>query len=133
MSSQWKHAAHEIENRATTQQIGYGCLVIGVIAIAVLYCVGSISFLVRPGLTERQATPTLVARTVLAAPPTLGSPTLINLPRGTLQSTPTQAPIPTREPPTPTLDLTNPAPLITTTVTITVTPTRRVTPTIPRP
>jgi hypothetical protein len=130
---------HEIENRATTRQIGYGCLVIAVITIAVLYCVGSISFIVRPSLLERPATPTVVPRTVLAAPPTQALPTLIDLPRGTLQATPTQAPIPTREPATltPTIDPANPAPVITTTITstlrVTITPTRRVTPTTPRP
>lgn len=129
------------------RQIAYGCIGIVVMATIVLYCVGFFSVMIRTSF-QRPATPTIVAFPTQAPTATLGPPTLINLPRGTLIATPTQAPIPTRETPTltPTVDLTNPAPVITGTITGTVratlaitgtrttlTPTRRVTTTLPRP
>ena len=128
------------------RQITYGCIGIVIVATAVLYCVGLFSMLVRPTLPH-PATPTIVAFPTSAPSVTLGAPTLINLPRVTLIATPTQAPIPTRETPTltPTVDLTNPAPVITGTVRatltitgtrVTLTPTRRITTTTtttPRP
>ncbi len=84
----------------------------------------------RPSLLAHQPTPTQVVLPTLPSTPTQALPTFINLPKGTLISTPTQAPIPTREPPTitPTVDLTNPAPTVTNG--LTRTPTRRVTPTM---
>lgn len=98
-------------NLTPTQQLGYGCIAIVVFGALVLYCAGTISILVRPFLSQR-ATPTDIIRPTLQATPTQAHPTFIILPPGTLLATPTQAPIPTREPPTitPTVDLTNPAP-----------------------
>jgi len=111
------------------RQIGYGCLGVIFIATAMLYCVGTLSLIVRPAF-QRTPTITPTTRPTQTMTATLGPPTLINLPRGTLLATPTQAPIPTRETPTltPTVDLTNPAPVITGTVTVTAT--LRVTPTL---
>jgi hypothetical protein len=127
---------HAFSNLSPGQQVGYGCLVIVLIGTAVLYCAGAVSLYVRPSLMARPATPT---QFTLRAPtfvptPTQVLPTFINLPKGTLLSTPTQAPIPTRETSTitPTVDLTNPAPTLSITATngLTRTPTRRVTPTL---
>lgn len=75
-----------------------------------MYCAGTISFIARPMLLQR-STPTELVRPTLAPTPTQAQPTFINLPAGPLLATPTQAPIPTREPATmtPTVDLTNPA------------------------
>jgi len=124
-------------NLSPNQQVGYGCLAIILIGTAVLYCAGSVSWFVRPSLLDRPPTPTFIAPATLAPTPTQVLPTFINIPKGTLVSTPTQAPIPTREPATltPTVDLTNPAPTVSITATnsltrtVTLTPTRRVTPT----
>ncbi len=126
-------------NLTPNQQLGYGCLAIIIIGTAVLYCAGTFSIIVRPSLLQRPDTPTVVVRATAVVIPTQAPPTLINLPRGTLLATPTQAPIPTREipTPTPTLDLTNPASTATATVAagtrVTLTPTRKATPTTPRP
>jgi len=120
------------------QQLGYGCLVIAIVGAMVLYCGGTISLLARPLL--QRSTPTELVRPTLVPTPTQAQPTFINLPPGVLLATPTQGPIPTREPPTPTptVDLTNPAP--TTSVTprgspspnnkINATATRKATPTV---
>ncbi len=122
------------------QQLGYGCFAIVMIGAFVMYCAGTISWLARPALTQREPTPTMMARSTVVPTLTLVPPTFIKVPGGTLVATPTQMSIPTRVPPslTPTVDLTNPAPAITTTVTLTATvtrtPTRRTTPTLmPRP
>ncbi len=82
------------------QQLGYGCIMVMVISAAMLYCVGSATFFVRPMLVERAAiTPTEVIRPTLVPTPTqVVEPTsFIQLPKGTLVATPTQAPIPPRE------------------------------------
>lgn len=102
-------------------QITYGCLGVVLIATTVLYCVGFFSVMIRSSFPQ-PATPTLALIPTTAPSATLGPPTLITLPRGTLIATPTQAPIPTRETPTltPTVDLTNPAPTLTGTITGTV-------------
>jgi hypothetical protein len=128
-----------LSNLSPNQQIGYGCLAVVIVGIAALYCAGTFSMIVRPSLLQRPDTPTIVVRATAVAPPTQTLPTLTRLPGGTLAATPTQAPIPTRELPTltPTVDLTNPAPTLTVTLTLgmrtTVTPTRKTTPTMPRP
>jgi hypothetical protein len=99
-----------MSNLSPAQQLGYGCLVIVIIGAMTMYCVGTLSFIVRPMIVQR-STPTELVRPTLVATPTQAAPTFINLPPGTLLATPTQAPIPTREPTmTPTVDLTNPAP-----------------------
>lgn len=99
-----------MSNLSPAQQLGYGCLVIVIIGAMTMYCVGTLSFIVRPMLVQR-STPTELVRPTLVATPTQAAPTFINLPPGTLLATPTQGPIPTREPTmTPTVDLTNPAP-----------------------
>ncbi|MCX7838321.1 MAG: hypothetical protein N2559_02550 [Anaerolineae bacterium] len=86
------------------QQLAYGCLAIAVIASLVMYCLGTVSILVRSSFVPRAPTPTLVTPSLLGgATPTQRPATIITLPPGTLLATPTQAPIPTREPPTPTL------------------------------
>ncbi|MBI5030533.1 MAG: hypothetical protein HZB51_08395 [Chloroflexi bacterium] len=121
-------------NLSPNQQVAYGCLIIILIGTATLYCVGTFAMVMRPSLATRPPTPTQVILPTLVPTLTPVAPTFINLPKGTLISTPTQAPIPTREPPTltPTVDLTNPAPTlsVTTTITVTRTPTRRVTSTV---
>ena len=106
------------------QLLGYGCLIILIAGALVMYCAGTVSIVLRQSLAQR-STPTALVRPTLASTPTQMQPTFLNLPPGRLQATPTQAPIPTREPPTvtPTVDLTNPAP----TVKATPSPTRRVT------
>jgi hypothetical protein len=139
-----KHTQRGFWGLPPERQIAYGCIFIVVSTTAVLYCVGLFSVVIRTTF-QRPATPTLVVFPTQVPSATLGPPTLINLPRGTLIATPTQAPIPTRETPTltPTVDLTNPAPVITGTITGTVratltltgtrgtlTPTRRITTTI---
>ncbi len=93
------------------QQLGYGCLAIIIAGTLVMYCAGTISFVARPLLLQR-STPTELVRPTLVPTPTQAPTTFINLPPGTLLATPTQGPIPTREPPTvtPTVDLTTPAP-----------------------
>lgn len=138
-------------NLSPNQQIGYGCLAIAVIGALVLYCGGTFSILARPSLGQRAPTPTLITRTAFDPTSTKAPPTFINLPGGTLLATPTQAPIPSREPThTPTLELTNTLTITGTllpfgsatrgtpamSTTVTRTPTRRVTGTItltPRP
>lgn len=77
-------------------------MVIMLISAALVYCVGAATFLVRPMLAERAAiTPTEVIRPTLIPTPTQEvRPSFIPLPTGQLMATPTQAPIPTREPPT---------------------------------
>ena len=106
------------------QLLGYGCLITIIAGAMVMYCAGTISIVLRPTLLQR-STPTEILRPTLVATPTQAAPTFLNLPPGTLQATPTQAPIPTREPPTitPTVDLTNPAP----TAKASLSPTRKVT------
>ncbi len=84
------------------QQIGYGCLTIAVIGSLVMYCIGTFSLLIRPSLIPRPPTPTVITRTTGELTPTQPPPTFINPPAGTLLPTPTQAPIPTRELPSPT-------------------------------
>lgn len=89
-----------IADLTTNQQLGYGCIAVVVISVALLYCVGAATFLVRPLLVERAAvTPTPVVRPTLVPTPTqLPQPTsFIQLPPGTLIATPTQAPIPSRD------------------------------------
>lgn len=95
------------------QQIGYGCLIIAVIGSLAMYCLGTLSILIRPSLIPRPPTPTLVTRPSFELTPTKPPPTFINLPGGVLPPTPTQAPIPTRElpSPTPTQELTETFPL----------------------
>gem|GEM_PF-933997 len=118
-----------------SQQITYGCLVVVVITLGILYCAGTFSLMVRPSL-QRPPTATLLARPTQTATTTRAPVTLIVPPRGTLVPTPTQAPIPTRELPTltPTVDLTNPAPSVTITgtrATLTITSTRRIITAVP--
>ncbi|HEX7594023.1 MAG TPA: hypothetical protein VF429_07605 [Anaerolineae bacterium] len=117
-------------NLTSNQQLGYGCVAIVVLGALVMYCAGSISFLVRPILLQR-GTPTEIILPTLQPTPTQGRPTFINLPPGTLLATPTQAPIPTREPPTitPTVDLTNPAPTTSSTPRGTPSPGAKISPT----
>ena len=121
------------------QQLGYGCLLIVILGTSVLYGAGILSMMFRPSLRDRAVpTPTVFVRATATVSPTLSQPTVLTLPPGKLLATPTQAPIPTRELPTltPTVDLTNPAPItsVTVTRTLTLTPTRRVTSTnTPRP
>jgi hypothetical protein len=93
------------------QLLGYGCLLTVIAGALVMYCAGTISLVLRPTLLQR-STPTEIVHPTTVATPTQAAPTFMNLPPGTLKATPTQAPIPTREPPTvtPTVDLTNPAP-----------------------
>lgn len=82
------------------QQVGYGCILVMIVSAAMLYCVGAATFFVRPMLVERAAiTPTEVTRPTLVPTPTqLVEPTTyIQLPKGTLVATPTQAPIPPRD------------------------------------
>lgn len=82
------------------QQVGYGCVVVMILSAAMVYCVGAATFFVRPMLVERAAvTPTEVVRpTLLPTPTQLVEPTtFIQLPKGTLVATPTQAPIPPRD------------------------------------
>ena len=114
-------------NLPLNKQIAYGCFFIILLGASVMYCAGTISFVSRPWLLYR-TTPTELARPTFLPSPTQVQPTIITLPPGKLIATPTQAPIPTREPPTltPTVDLTNPAPTVTVTRG-TPTPTRRVT------
>ena len=89
-----------VASLSPTQQLGYGCILVLIISAASLYCIGAATFFVRPMLVERAAiTPTEVVRPTLVPTPTqITSPTLfIQLPKGTLVATPTQAPIPPRE------------------------------------
>jgi hypothetical protein len=118
-------------NLLPKQQLGYGCLMILIMSAAVLYCAGTVSIAARPFVLDRPPTPTYITHVTAAAKPILGPPTLIQVPAGMLDATPTQARIPTREPSTltPTVDLTNPAPITTTlAITLTRTPTRKVSP-----
>jgi hypothetical protein len=112
---------------STNQLLGYGCLITIIAGAMVMYCAGTISIVLRPTLLQR-STPTEIVHPTLISTPTQAVPTFLNLPPGTLQATPTQAPIPTREPPTitPTVDLTNPAP----TAKASISPTRKVTATV---
>ena len=96
---------------STNQLVGYGCLITVIAGALVMYCAGTISIVLRPALLQH-STATEIVHPTLVSTPTQAAPTFMNLPAGTLQATPTQAPIPTREPATitPTVDLTNPAP-----------------------
>ncbi len=97
-------APNSLNRQSSNRLFAYGCGSILFVSAALLYCVGALSFLVRPLLVERAA-PTAFDQS--AIPTARPSPTFISLPTaGTLLATPTQAPIPTREPPTitPTLD-----------------------------
>lgn len=92
-------------------QIGYGCLAIIALSALLLYCVGAATVLVRPIIAERAVnSPTPIIRPTLVPTPTQQvQPTFIQLPPGKLVATPTQAPMPTREPPTvtPTTEIVN--------------------------
>ena len=128
-----------LANLSPYQQLGYGCLGIIIASTLVLYCGGVLSLAVRPFLHERDAIPPPVQQTLPIILPTLAPTqpllTLIPLPQVTLPPTPTQAPIPTRERPTPTLEIVfTPASTVTVSIgtlratqapTITTTATRR--------
>jgi hypothetical protein len=89
-----------LANLSPVQQVGYGCIVVMILSVAMVYCVGAATFFVRPMLVERAAiTPTEVTRPTLVPTPTQRvEPTaFIQLPKGTLVATPTQAPIPPRD------------------------------------
>jgi hypothetical protein len=91
-----------LANLAPSQQLGYGCIGVMIAGASVLYCLGIASFFVRPLVLERAVlTPTIVIRPTLVPTPTQQvQPTFIQLPPGTLVATPTQAPLPIREPAT---------------------------------
>ena len=119
---------------STNQLLGYGCLVTVFAGAMVMYCAGTISLVLRPTLLDHSTPTEIVHPTLIPTPTQQAAPTFMNLPPGTLQATPTQAPIPTREPATitPTIDLTNPAP--TATAKTSVSPSPRTTATVtPRP
>ncbi len=81
------------------QQLGYGCIGIMIVGALVLYCLGGAAFMARPSLMQRPPTATeLIRPTLLPTPTQPIQATLAPLPRRTLIATPTQAPIPTREP-----------------------------------
>ncbi|HEX9076835.1 MAG TPA: hypothetical protein VF932_13710, partial [Anaerolineae bacterium] len=83
-----------------TAQVGYGCILVMIMSAVMVYCVGAATFFVRPMLVERAAmTPTEVTRPTLVPTPTqfVEPTTFIQLPKGTLVATPTQAPIPPRD------------------------------------
>jgi hypothetical protein len=104
------------------QQLGYGCLLILIMAAATLYCAGTASIAARPFVLQRPPTPTYISVATAPVKSTQAPTTLLQVPAGMLDATPTQARIPTREPwtLTPTVDLTNGAP-ITGTLAITMT------------
>lgn len=90
--------------RSPRGQWAVGCAVTVLVVTLCLYSLGFASFLVRPALvttpppeTVVVSIPTAVVRPTFA-PPT--APPSIILPGSTLEATPTQAPIPTRVPPT---------------------------------
>lgn len=92
-----------ISSLSPAQQLSYGCVGVAMIGAVVLYCLAGAAWVARPVLLQRPPTPTDLIRPTLAPTPTqLIAPTLSSLPKGTLIATPTQAPIPTREPVTPT-------------------------------
>jgi hypothetical protein len=93
-----------ITSLSPAQQLGYGCVGVMMVGALVLYCLAGAAWVARPALLQRPPTPTELVRPTLAPTPTqIVQPTIGSLPRTTLVATPTQAPIPTREPPTPTL------------------------------
>lgn len=109
-----------IANLSPNQQLGCGCMGVILAGTLVLYCGGIASFIVRPLLLERAADtpPPELQQPIILPPllPTLPAPTsfLLPLPNATLPPTPTQGPIPSRERPTPTPEISG-TPAVTTT------------------
>jgi hypothetical protein len=80
-----------------------GCAgVLGIVSLC-LYSLGLISYLARPQIVTTPPAATVVLTVSTVVRPTFAAPTVLPtlaLPGSTLESTPTQAPIPTRAPPT---------------------------------
>ncbi|MCC7165794.1 MAG: hypothetical protein IT331_25075 [Anaerolineae bacterium] len=80
-----------------------GCAGVAVVVSVCLYSLGLASFLARPALIATPPAATIVMAVPTVERPTFVAPTVAPtfiLPASTLQATPTQAPIPTRAPPT---------------------------------
>lgn len=90
-------------------QSAVGCAGILAVVALCLYGLGLVSFVVRPALVTTPPPSTVVVSIPTVARPTFVPPTALPtliLPASTLEATPTQAPIPTRAPDTPTPEVT---------------------------
>lgn len=89
--------------QSTRGQWAVGCAGIVLVTTACLYSLGLVSYFVRPTLLAAPPAATIVFAIPTVERPTFVVPTVrptIVLPGSTLEATPTQAPIPTRAPPT---------------------------------